>query len=156
MIEHLTREEATALLTAGSFGHIGCNDGFNTYVYPSNYVLAGNYIVCHSLPGARIAIMRLNRKVCLQVDEIKDAYNWKSVMVQGRYEEVKDARERYQAIKAFAEHGIHLKASTEALAADSGQLRRQSLQQKMKLVIYRICIEEITGRGEKGNGFVSN
>jgi uncharacterized protein len=73
MIEYLTREQAASLLVAHSFGHIGCNDGFNTYVYPTNYVFEGNYIYCHSMPGTRIAIMRINKKVCLQVDEIQDA-----------------------------------------------------------------------------------
>lgn len=150
MIEYLTTEQATALLSANSFGHIGCNDGFNTYVYPINYVFDGNCIFCHSLPGARIAIMRLNRKVCLQVEEINTAEDWKSVMVLGQYEEVEDARERYQAIKAFAEHGMHLKISSEALAADSGQVRPQGPQQEKKLLIYRIRIAEITGRSEHG------
>ena len=150
MIEYLTREQATTLLTVNSFGHIGCNDGFNTYVYPINYVFDGNCIFCHSLPGAKISTMRINRRVCLQVDEICAAEDWKSVMVLGQYEEVEDARERYQAIKAFAEHGMHLKISSEALATDSDLLRPQGLQQKMKLLIYRIRIAEITGRRENG------
>jgi uncharacterized protein len=149
MIGYLTKEEATALLVENSFCHIGCNDGFNTYVYPSNYVFDGNNIFCHSLPGSKIAIMRLNRKVCLQVDEVRAAEDWKSVMVQGQYEEVLDTRERYSAIKAFADHKMHLKVSEDALTGDSGLLRQQRLQQKMRLVIYRIRIAEITGRIEK-------
>ncbi len=153
MIEHLTKEQAIVLLTQNSIGHIGCNDGFNTYVYPSNYVYESNCIFCHSLPGAKIAIMRLNRKVCLQVDEIKGFGDWKSVMVLGQYEELEDARERYHAIRAFADHGMHLKVSSEAAAADSDLFPRQRLHQKKKLVIYRIRIEEINGRCENGRFF---
>jgi nitroimidazol reductase NimA-like FMN-containing flavoprotein (pyridoxamine 5'-phosphate oxidase superfamily) len=63
-------------------------------------------------------------------------------MLKGQYEEVEEARERYKAIKAFADHFMHLKISEDVLSGD----RRL---QKMKPVIYRIRIEEITGRIEK-------
>ncbi len=150
MIEHLTGEQATALLRLNFFGHIGCNDGFNTYVYPINYVFDGNCIFCHSLPGAKTAIMRLNGKVCLQVDEIKGAEDWKSVMVLGQYEEVEAARDRFYAVKVFAQQGMHLKVSSEAAAAHSYLLPQQRPPQNRKLVIFRIRIEEITGRSENG------
>ena len=43
--------------------------------------------------------MRQNNRVCLQVDEVRGFEHWKSVMMQGLFEEVEDAREWYHAIK---------------------------------------------------------
>ena len=34
MIENLTSEEIEEILKDNVWGHLGCNDGFNTYVYP--------------------------------------------------------------------------------------------------------------------------
>lgn len=148
MIDYLNSEDARAVLNAQSFGHIGCNDGFNTYIYPTNYVFEDNCIYCHSMPGAKISTMRINDRVCLQVDEIQGAETWKSVMVHGRYQEVEDVRERYRAIRAFTEHGMHLKVSSDAVLTHSFMPHPQSQQQNMSRVIYRIRIEEIVGRCE--------
>jgi uncharacterized protein len=150
MIGYLTKEQSEALLAENTFGRIGCNDGFNTYVYPSNYIFDGKFIYCHSLAGARISIMRNNKRVCFQVDAINDVTNWKSVMVLGDYEELNDERNRYYAMKAFNEKSLHIKISKSILpsiASEKGPHPNALLNSRP--VIYRISLDEITGRYEK-------
>jgi uncharacterized protein len=149
MIGKLNDEQIDELLYSCSIGRIGCNDGYNTYIYPLNYVYAGKYLLCHSQIGSKIQVMRQNKRVCLQVDEIKHGTNWKSVMVLGDFREIEEERERYSAMKALLERKLHTKISEEYLLQDTKQLH-DSLQQSFnsRPVFFRIVIEEKTGRFE--------
>ena len=151
MIGYLNRKQSQSVLDTNCFGHIGCNDGFNTYIYPTSYVFDGIHILCKSLPGAKIAIMRVNKRLCFQVDEIIDSMNWKSVMAMGDYEELEDSRERYYAIKAFAAHSLRLKVSETALPpAGANQHAPGNPAHEKQPIIYRIRLVEIYGRFENG------
>lgn len=149
MIGYLTKEQSETVLLENVFGRIGCNDGYNTYIYPTNYVYDGKYIFCHSLAGSKILVMRGNKRVCFQVDSVKDFTNWKSVMVLGNFAELTDARDRYYAMKAFVSKKLNLKISESvALSAVAGQSVLQKFPGKIKPVIYHISVDEITGRFE--------
>jgi len=70
-------------------------------------------------------------------------------MVLGDYEELDDERDRYYAMKAFNENQLHLKIS-ETAAFPNVNSRSDQLYDlgHFKPVIYRISINEITGRFE--------
>ncbi len=72
MVGKLTEQQIEDLLKDNVWGHLGCNDGFNTYVYPINYLYDGKYITCHSQKGFKLEVMRQNNRVCLQVDDVKN------------------------------------------------------------------------------------
>lgn len=149
MIGYLTKEQSERLLGENNFGRIGCNDGFNTYIFPTNYVYDGKYIFCHSFAGSKINIMRDNHRVCFLVDVVNNPLNWKSVMVLGDYEELDDERDRYYAMKAFNENQLHLKISeTVAFPFDNSKSDQLYDLGHFKPVIYRITFNEITGRFE--------
>jgi len=80
MITHLTADEARALLASRRVGRLGCVYEGGPYVVPINYVLDGESIYTHSLPGQKIEALRANPKACLQVDEIIDSYHWRSAI----------------------------------------------------------------------------
>jgi len=150
MIGHLTIEESKEILAENIFGHIGCNDGTNTYVYPTNYVYDGKYVYCHSMPGSKIMVMRFNKRVCLQVDVLKDDTNWKSVMLMGNYEELDNERERYYAMKRFVDHMLHLKITERGIMPEYTEQRLLHYSTgNFKPVIYRISSDQITGRYEQ-------
>ena len=109
MIGKLTKQEIEELLEDNVFGHLGCNDGYNCYVYPSNYIYDGKHIICHSQNGFKNDVMRTNKRVCFQVDVIKDDYNWKSVMVHGEYEEIHDYSMVKKLINAFYDRRLFIK-----------------------------------------------
>lgn len=148
MIGCLTSEQLEEVLKNNLFGHIGCNDGYNTYVYPVNYVYDGKHIICHSQHGAKTAVMRENKRVCFQVDEVKDFMNWKSVMVLGEYHEIEDERERYIAMKAFLGRMLYIKTSKPVLQSTEG---KAEVHATSKPVIFRISMEEQSGRYESEN-----
>ena len=149
MIGWLTNEQIEEVLTKNVFGHIGCNDGFNTYVYPINYVYDGKYIICHSQAGSKTEVMRQNKRVCFQVDEVKNFMHWKSVMVLGAYDELENERERYYAMKAFIDRMLHIKISRpDLLPQPADQKEHAHGQPIIRPIIYRIIIDEKSGRFE--------
>jgi nitroimidazol reductase NimA-like FMN-containing flavoprotein (pyridoxamine 5'-phosphate oxidase superfamily) len=149
MVSTLTKEEIEVVLTGNVFGRLGCNDGLNTYIFPVNYFYDGRYILCHSLPGFKTQVMRENKRICFLVDEVVEFTNWKSVMVQGEYQELSDTRERHAAMKAFVKRMLHIKVTDTALFT---QLNRTKLiytnSDGCRPIIYRIAIDEKTGKYE--------
>ncbi|HSN60666.1 MAG TPA: pyridoxamine 5'-phosphate oxidase family protein [Ferruginibacter sp.] len=149
MIGPLTRDEIEEVLSQNVFGHLGCNDGFNTFVYPVSYIYDGKFIISHSQNGSKIEAMRQNKRVCLQVDEIKDFNNWKSVMVLGDFQELKEERQRYEVIKAFVDRNLHLKMNNPLLLSGSREQHTNLfLEGDLRPVFYRVLIDEINGRYE--------
>jgi nitroimidazol reductase NimA-like FMN-containing flavoprotein (pyridoxamine 5'-phosphate oxidase superfamily) len=148
MIAKLTNEQIEEVLKENVWGHLGCNDGFNTYVYPINYLYDGKYITCHSQRGLKMQVMQQNSRVCLQVDEVKDDKDWKSVMVHGEYHEVVDEREYNDAIKAFADRRLFLKISESPIFTSSNKQGVKIQSNDSKPAIFRIVIDEKNGRFE--------
>jgi nitroimidazol reductase NimA-like FMN-containing flavoprotein (pyridoxamine 5'-phosphate oxidase superfamily) len=149
MVSTLTNEEIEVVLTRNALGRLGCNDGFNSYVFPVNYLYDGKYILCQSLSGFKIQVMRQNKRVCLLVDEVADFTNWKSVMVLGEYQELNDKRARYVVIKAFIKRMLHIKVTDTALFTQLNKTKNTySNSDSCRPIIYRIMIDEKTGKYE--------
>jgi len=150
MIGKLTSEEIEEVLRQNVLGRIGCNDGKRTYVVPVNYVYDGKCIIAHSCEGMKIKMMRRNSDVCFEVDEIKNASSWKSVIAWGEYQELTEERSRYQAMKLFVQRMLHLKITKSDTISHStentGNITLHSSNQRS--VIYRIVLTEKTGRFE--------
>lgn len=149
MIGRLTQEQIEIVLKENSLGRIGCHDGKKSYVVPVNYVYDGKFIIAHSALGMKIEIMRKNPAVCFEVDEVKSFTNWKTVIAWGKYQELTEERERYQALKLFVEKKLHLKISETALlpVLPGGKLHQQTTANS-KGIMYRIVLIEKTGRYE--------
>src|SRR5262245_39003501 len=77
-IGKLKDADALEVLREGSLGRLGCIAAGWPYVVPVNYYFDGRDIYIHSLPGKKLDALRVNPRVCLQADEIKDSYNWRS------------------------------------------------------------------------------
>ena len=150
MFGNMNEEQIEDVLLTNSLGRIGCHDGERVYVVPVNYVYNEKYILAHSVQGMKIRIMRKNPKVCFQVDEVQNFTNWKSVILWGTYQELTDEKERYNAMKIFVERMLKLKISSASPSPEAEISRFHPRQAgSVKPVIYRIIIEERTGRYEK-------
>jgi nitroimidazol reductase NimA-like FMN-containing flavoprotein (pyridoxamine 5'-phosphate oxidase superfamily) len=149
MIEKLINAQIEDVLKENVWGHLGCNDGFNTYIYPFNYLYNGKFITCHSQRGFKIQVMQHNKRVCFQVDEVNNHKDWKSVMVLGEYQEVLDEREYNDAVKAFADRRLFLKISESAILSGRNDQEVQiQLKDNNRPAIFRIMIDEKSGRFE--------
>jgi nitroimidazol reductase NimA-like FMN-containing flavoprotein (pyridoxamine 5'-phosphate oxidase superfamily) len=94
MMRVLQDDEARELLGTHKIGRLGCVDNGEPYVVPINYVFEDETIYSHSLPGRKIEALRAYPRSCLQVDEIENDFNWRSVIAYGTFEEIRIPSER--------------------------------------------------------------
>jgi nitroimidazol reductase NimA-like FMN-containing flavoprotein (pyridoxamine 5'-phosphate oxidase superfamily) len=134
---NLSPSEATQLLAQSHLGRLGCIANGRPYVVPVHYYYDGSSIHIHSLPGWKVEALRSNPQACLQVDEIRDAYHWRSVLAFGTYQEVEDPAEREQILAALFRHLPHLSPVESKMTQVDGEA-----------IVFRIRVEEITGVGE--------
>lgn len=139
MIRDLGEKEARQLLKASHFARLGCIVNGEPYVTPINYKFENDSIYCHSLPGLKIEGLRKNPRACLQVDEIKSDFYWKSVLAFGKYEEVVDPTERDLIRKSLLTEFPMMTPVESAVAEDVNA---------PEIVIFRIRIDRITGVAE--------
>ncbi|MEO8413217.1 MAG: pyridoxamine 5'-phosphate oxidase family protein [Ginsengibacter sp.] len=149
MIGKLSKQEIEELLEDNVFGHLGCNDGCDSYVYPSNYLYDGKHIICRSQDGFKNQVMRQHQRVCFQVELVNDAQNWKSVMVQGAYEEIRDEVKLEKFNRAFNDRRLFLKMSKTIKAIQRSTTDVADQSKIGASIIFRILIDEKNGRFEK-------
>lgn len=137
MIETIGKKDAQAILQASQFGRLGCIVNGAPYVVPTNYLYNGEDLYMHSLPGLKIQAMRQAPQICLQVDEVKDDYNWRSVIAFGEYEEITDAEEREQLLGAMFQRLPHMTP-----------VESQMTKGQEEVIVFRLRIERITGVSE--------
>lgn len=138
----LNKKEILDVLNAQYIGRLGCHLDGETYVVPVNYVYHDNAIYAHSGPGKKIEMLRANPEVCFQVDEITSMFNWKSVILWGSFEELKD-QQRQQVMQRIIQR---IMPSSNAPGRNPSHGIRPELRDN--LIVYRINIREGTGRYE--------
>lgn len=141
IVKEMSRHECTELLAAGRLGHLGCSKDGQPYVVPVHYAYASNSLYSFSVPGQKIDWMRENPKVCMQVQVRDENRGWRSVVVNGLFEELPDRVgskiERDQAWSLLQTHANwwepgSLKPINEALPGQP--------------IFYRVRIESVSGR----------
>jgi nitroimidazol reductase NimA-like FMN-containing flavoprotein (pyridoxamine 5'-phosphate oxidase superfamily) len=138
MIRRISSDEAQALLGEGRVGRLGCVVDGGPYVIPVSYIFHDGSIYIHSLPGRKTRALASNPRACLQVDDIKDEFHWRSVIAFGRYEELTDEQERNWAVRRLLARFPQL-TPVESVPVHDGQ---------SSVIVFRIRVEEITGVGE--------
>lgn len=87
-VREMSHHECTSLVGTSRFGRLACCRSGDPYVVPFYYAMAGNCLYSFSMPGKKIEWMRVNPKVCVLVEETVSAQRWRSVVIQGRYQEL--------------------------------------------------------------------
>jgi len=90
LVRTLSALECTKILTANRVGRLACAKDGQPYVVPFHYAHAAAHLYAFSMPGKKIDWMRANPLVSVQVDEPGQGRGWRSVVVDGRYEELPD------------------------------------------------------------------
>lgn len=153
MIGDLNQNEIEHLLQTETICRIGCHADGETYVVPSAYAYHEGCLYAHSGIGMKVEMMRVNPKVCVEIDHIEDLANWRSVILWGTYEELEGeeaeaARERLVTRLApqISEQGS---GSPHPWDAHGGATEHILHRASRHGVIYRIRITAKTGRYEK-------
>lgn len=148
MLGELNDTEIDSILTCQVVGRLACTDGKQPYVVPITYAYDGKYIYGQTNAGTKLKMLRKNPNVCFQIEMMTDMRNWKSVLVYGKFEELKDkeaekAREiLYNLVFPLSTSStVHLFGHEEKGIVDDST--------RVKTVMYRIKIKKVTGRFEK-------
>ncbi|MDX6502941.1 MAG: uncharacterized protein QOE29_66 [Gaiellaceae bacterium] len=89
-VTELSPAEIAALLEEQLVGRIGCHADGLTYVVPVIYAYDSGSVYVLSTEGQKVDMMRANPQVCFEVDRYDGPGRWRSVVAQGRYEELDD------------------------------------------------------------------
>ena len=139
MLRQLSESEARDVLASGRLGRLGCIFEGAPYVVPVSYILRNSRIYIHSMMGRKIMALRANPKVCLQVDEIRDEFQWRSAIASGDYSEVFDPGERARVLLELIERFPHLTPVESVPVPDGGP----------SVIVFCIDVKEVSGAGER-------
>ena len=149
MLGELPAREIERLLETELVARIGCHVGGRTYVVPVSYVYFDDALIGHCATGLKLDMLRKNPQVCIEVDQIDDLTNWRSVIAWGWFEEL-DGDEAESALNLlmarlmpFAASGTSAPAQRLASMTDGSAIAGRSS------VVYRIRLAEKTGRFER-------
>jgi len=148
MLGELDPIEVESMLHNQMIGRIGCSHEGNVFVVPITYAYDGTFIYCHSKVGLKIEMMRNNPSVCIEVDQVINMTDWKSVIVWGTYEELKDDEARKVGIQIFSERMKPFVAS-ETLGPMMRQPEPHPPDIGPKPVFFRIKVTKKTSRFER-------
>jgi hypothetical protein len=140
MIRELDEQSAIKFISERGFARLGCVlETGEPYVVPVNYLFQDNSVYIHSSPGLKLEALSRNPRACLQVDEIKNLFEWQSVIAFGTFEEVKDRRLHEEIMD------LMLKIFQKLTPADAV---REGVESNGERVLFRINIDRVTGRME--------
>lgn len=138
MVGNLREDESRQILREQHFGRLGCCLDGEPYVVPVSYLFEGDSIYVHSMPGRKINILRANPRACLQVDNIKNTYDWKSVIAFGFFVELTDQAERRNMLVRLFNHFPHLTPVESRMEANVDHA-----------IVFRLQVDSISGVYEK-------
>ena len=143
VIHELSSADCLDVLAHVRYGRLACSRDDQPYVVPFFFYLDEpcECLYSFSTLGQKIEWMRLNPRVCVEVDDIVDQYHWTTVIVIGRYKELHASKEdepaRRRAYELFQQRAAWwLPGAGKASAAEEHRTP----------IIYRISIDKISGR----------
>ncbi|GAB3949623.1 pyridoxamine 5'-phosphate oxidase family protein [Spirosoma harenae] len=137
MLRDLSPEVTDHILRSQFFGRIGCAADGQVLVVPVSYLYDGQTIYGQTRTGTKTELLRQNPNVCFEVDEVQTPSCWRSVVVQGIYEEL-TGDERLYAEQQLGPGRIAPFRETAPANIGSTDSR----------IVYRIRILSKTGRSE--------
>lgn len=147
MLGKLEPEKIEELLKTQIIGRIGCSANGQTYVVPISYAYDGTYIYCHTHEGKKSDMMRTNPSVCFEVEEMRDMANWKSVIVQGTFEELKERKARNEAMQTLLNRYLPIISSVTTHLGEHWPFHPDDTTE-IHGVVFRIKVNEKSGRFE--------
>jgi nitroimidazol reductase NimA-like FMN-containing flavoprotein (pyridoxamine 5'-phosphate oxidase superfamily) len=139
MLRDLSPEVTEYILRNQFFGRIGCAANGQVLVLPVTYLYDGQAIYGQTREGTKTSLLRQNPAVCFEVDEVCSPTCWRSVVVQGIYEELNGDERLYAETRLGPGRVAPLR---ESLPTESTEILPKPT------VVYRIRVLSKTGRSE--------
>jgi len=141
MLGELDAAQCEDVLRTEVIARIGCVSDGRVYVVPVTYVYDGTYVYGHAMDGAKLRAMRANPQVCVEVEQVDNLSNWRSVIAWGTFEEC-DGADWDAGFAMLAKRIMPLLTlPKDQPPPDLSVLRSGS--------VYRIRVERMTGRFEE-------
>jgi uncharacterized protein len=152
LIHELSPKECAALLQRVHVGRLACASHDQPYIVPVQFSFDPDRGCLYSFAtlGQKIRWMRTNPLVCVEIDEIVDKDHWQTVVLFGKYEEIRTQHDR-----ADAERRAQAAFEQRQEWWLPGAARLQSGDPEPP-VLYRIRIERMTGRRAARNVLASS
>jgi uncharacterized protein len=140
-IEELTDTECREFLEHTNLARLACSHRDQPYIVPIYFDFDGKALYSFSMEGRKIEWMRSNPNVCVEVDQIVDQFDWTTVVVFGRYEELRETPD-YEALRDRAARLFRQRPDWWLPAAG-----RVSVQDPRQVpVVFRIRVTSVHGR----------
>lgn len=139
----MTDREIEALLADEVVARVACHADGEIYVVPVALVWHGSALWGFSHDGRKIAMMRRNPEVCVEIDRVRHLGSWESVVAWGSFEELaNDEADRGAAI-------VGERLATLAADRESRRRLEEALAGEPAPIVYRIVVRKMTGRIEE-------
>jgi nitroimidazol reductase NimA-like FMN-containing flavoprotein (pyridoxamine 5'-phosphate oxidase superfamily) len=147
-IAPLPRTDIDNFLRTQTLARIGCHAGGQIYIVPIAYAPENEEgpvtsVLVHSFEGQKVRMMRENPHVCLEVDEIAGPSSWRTVVIDGEFEELRGSEVRQRALSKLARHLLPPEAASRMARGDD-PFRPPG--EEAPVVLYRIRIHDASGR----------
>lgn len=148
MLGTLDNIQIRNLLSSQIIGRLAYTDGTQPYIVPVTYTYDGDYIYGQSNEGVKLQILRRNPHVCFEVDCMTDMRNWQSVVIKGRFE-ILEHELAIKARESLFRRVLPLMTSSTVHTYGHAETGTIDDSTRIKQVMYRIVIAEMSGRFEK-------
>lgn len=138
-VREMDNHEIDNVLSGHDYGHLACSRDDQPYIVPIHYVYDEANIYIYTTEGKKTEIIDTNPQVCLQVEEVASAEDWRSVIVTGKAKQITDPKEREKAIRL-------IRASNPSLTPAISVRWMDCWVRENREVIYRITPKMMTGR----------
>ena len=148
MLGVLNEEQIVQVLTKNVIGRIGCYADEKIYMVPVAYLYDDGCLLGHTIRGMKTRMLEKNPKCCFEVDSMQDMGNWQSVIAWGTFEEL-EGDEAEVALKKLISQLMPLMTTPNSQPTHGLDPLHKLEALHLKATVYRIKIEEKTGRFEK-------
>lgn len=157
MITNLNKQECLKILNNNYIGHLAYVYRNLPFVIPITYYYDKNNIalIGYTGEGHKTKAIRKNKSVSLEVAEIESIYRWKSILVQGTFEELKGPDAKYE-LHEFSEGVKELINEKENKELQFIPQFSSKTNPEAIPIVYRINIQEITGKQRKSKDINEN
>lgn len=142
-IKAMNEAECLDFLSSNRLARLACSLDDRPYLIPIHYAFRNHFLYSFSMPGRKIETMRTNPHVALLVEEFSENRQWKSVIAEGRFEELPDRI----GSKIERDHAWSL-LSQHANWWEPGALKPEAAVPATEAhhIFFRISIDSLSGR----------
>ncbi|MEP7064538.1 MAG: pyridoxamine 5'-phosphate oxidase family protein [Gemmatimonadota bacterium] len=131
--------ESRALLARHTVGRIAYSFHDRVDIQPIHYVVSGNWLYGRTSRGSKFTTLAHNPWCAFQVDEVRDLFDWDSVVVKGHLELLDPELASQDAY----EEGLRLmRALVPGTFTDLDPAPH-------RLILFRVHLSEVTGRSAR-------